>query len=173
MIKVLLLTRLWIESCILYFRFLVILCGYLLIYCFIFDDIDKSYRGISAVLSVGFCCQQRRYNSGLNCCGHNHFYVYSDRFLHLHSNKWTEYDEDESRLTSFTVVLQLISYCIKRWSNALFWTRCWCLVGYIEAFLPDGKPSANFASRFYSWIMVIRDCAIFVSSITHVVITDL
>jgi hypothetical protein len=92
--------------------------------------------------------------------------IYSYQFLHLHSTKWTEFRDIESRLTPFTIDLQLISYCIKRWLNALCWSKCWCLVGYIEAILLDWKPSANVASRFDSWIIVMRDGAILVTVIT-------
>lgn len=92
--------------------------------------------------------------------------VYSYRFLHLHSSEWTEFRELERKLISLTIDHQLISYCIKRWLNALCWSRCWCLVGYIEASLLDCKPSANFASRFHSWIIVMRDGAICVTATT-------
>jgi len=92
--------------------------------------------------------------------------VYSYRFVHLHSTKCTEYRDLERKLIPFTIDLQLISYCIKRWLNASCWSRCWCFVGYIEGSLLDWKPSANFASRFHSWIIVMRDVAIFVTFMT-------
>jgi hypothetical protein len=147
-----------------YCKFAVTLLSCLLIYCFIFEGVNKSQicRHV-----CGFLSSSKGHITLVPIVKFTALFpVYSYRFLHLHATKWTEFRELQTKLIPFTIDLQLISYCIKRWLNALCWSKCWCLVGYTEASLLDWKPSANFASRFNSWIMVMRDGAIFVTVMT-------